>query len=146
MIKREWLCISDPAVFVSALKTAALTNQHGHKNPTDPLFDHLLNLWFRALGHDSESVGVGHRSHGGSTQPGYPENRRDASHGDEEEQIKVETRTFHHLPLRFAHDQAGDPQRPLKETSSKSYLNLIHTNYFHMNVDCNGIILMVSLT
>lgn len=98
---------------------AALTNQDGHKYATDPLLNHLLDLWFWALGHDSESVGVGDGSHGGSAEPGNAENGRDASHGDEEEQIKMETGSFHHLPLRFAHNQAGDPWRQ-EEVNSAS--------------------------
>lgn len=94
---------------------AAPTNQNGHKNATDPLLDHLLNLWFRSFAHDSESIGMGDRSHGGSTQPRHPENRRDAPHGDQDKQIPVKTRSFHHLPFRFAHNQPNNPQRTLEE-------------------------------
>lgn len=83
-----------------------LTNQDGHEEATDPLLDHFLDLWFRALGHDGEGVGVGDGPHGGGAQPGHPENGRDASHADQQEQVKVETRSFHHLPLGFAHNQA----------------------------------------
>lgn len=63
-------------VALSALEQqmAALTNHDGHKNATDPLLNHLLDLWFRALGHDGQSIGVGDRTHGGSTQPGHAEN------------------------------------------------------------------------
>lgn len=84
---------------------AALTDHDRHKDATDPLLNHFLNLWFGALGHDSECVGVSDRSHSGSTQPGHPEDRGDPPHGDQEEQIKMEARAFHHFPFWFAHDQ-----------------------------------------
>lgn len=94
-----------------ALWTGAPTNQDGNENAADSLLNHLLNLWFRAFGHDSQGVGVGDRSHGGCTQPGHTENRGDAPHGDQDEQVPVKTRSFQHLPLRFAHNQPDDPQR-----------------------------------
>lgn len=96
---------------------AAPTNHDGHKNATDPLLNHLHDLWFRALGHDSQSVGVGDRSHGGSTQPGHTEKRGNTPHGDQDEQVPMKTRSFHHLPLRFAHNQPENPQRALKVLS-----------------------------
>lgn len=95
---------------------AAPTNHDGNQKATDPLLKHLLNLWFRALGHDGESVGVGDGSHSGSTQPGHPENRGDSSHGDQDEQIPMKTGSFHHLPFRFAHNQPG-------REHSKSYFH-----------------------
>lgn len=84
---------------------AAPTNQDGHKEATDSLLQHLLNLWFWSLGHDSESIGVGDGSHGGSTQPGHPKYGGEPPHGDQEEQIEVKTGSLHHLPFRFAHNQ-----------------------------------------
>lgn len=99
---------------------AALTNQDGHKNATDPLLNHLLDLWLRALGHDGESIGMGDGSHGGGAEPGHAENGGDASHGDQEEQVEVETRSFHHLPLRFAHDQAEDPWKDKRSSINLS--------------------------
>lgn len=90
---------------------AAPTNHDGHKDATDPLLNHLLNLWFRALGHDSQSIGMSDRSHSGSAQPGHTENRGNAPHEDQDEQVPVKTRPFHHLPLRFAHNQPDDQER-----------------------------------
>lgn len=98
------------AVSTFTLEMAALTNHDGHKNTADPLLDHFLNLWFWALTHDSESVGVGDGSHSGGTQPGDPENGGNAPHGDQEEEIEMESRSFHHFPLRFAHNQPGNSQ------------------------------------
>lgn len=125
---------------------AALTNHEGHQETTDPLLYHLLDHWFRALGHDSEGVGVGDRSHRGSTQPGHPENGRDASHGDQYEQIEMEAWAFDHLPLRFAHDQPGDSQGSQKaiELFLIPFLPgiiqvklIIDMKWFHRHVDCD---------
>ena len=121
--ERERMRIQGNRLFIlivrcTCLWRAVLTDQDGHENATNPLLKHLLNLRFRALGHDSQSVGVGDGAHGGSAQPRHPENRADASHGDQDEQIKVETRSFHHLPLRFAHNQADSRQIWLTETKN----------------------------
>lgn len=100
---------------------AAPTNHDGHKDATDPLLNHLLNLWFGALGHDRQSIGMSDRSYSGSAQPRHTENRGNAPHGDQDEQVPVKTRPFHHLPLRFAHNQPDDQQR-------KSNLNFKWSN------------------
>lgn len=94
---------------------AAPTDQDGHKHATDPLLNHLLYLWFGALGHDSESVSVGDRAHGGGAQPGDPKDGGDPPHGDQEEQIKMEAGSFHHFPLGFAHNQPGDPEKQMNQ-------------------------------
>lgn len=108
---------------------AAPTNHDGHKHATDPLLDHLLNLWFRALGHDSQGVGVSYRPHRGSTQPRHTENRGDAPHGDQDEQVPMKTRSFHHLPLRFAHNQPGNSKTALEVLSLHSH-EVIFTLYW----------------
>lgn len=83
----------------------ALTDHGSHKHAADPLLQHLLDLRLGSLAHDSEGVGMGDRTHCGGTQPGHPKQGGDATHGDKDEQVQMETRALHHLPFWFAHNQ-----------------------------------------
>ena len=70
---------------------AELTNQHGNQHATNPLLQDLLYLWFGTLGHDGKGVGMRHRAHSGSTEPGDTNKGRCSPHGHKQEEVKVES-------------------------------------------------------
>lgn len=88
-----------------------LTDQHGHQQPAEPLLLHLHDVGplprHGALTHDGERVGVRDGAHRGGAQPGHAEERGQAAHGHDEQQVQVEPRALHQLPLRFADDEAA---------------------------------------
>uniref|UniRef100_A0A8V5G5U0 Uncharacterized protein n=1 Tax=Melopsittacus undulatus TaxID=13146 RepID=A0A8V5G5U0_MELUD len=92
-----------------------LTHEHSHQQPGDPLLLHLLDLGLvprcHSLAHDGEGVGVCDRAHGGRGEPRQPKQGEEATHGHNEQEVKVEPRALLQHPLLLADDQPGHKGR-----------------------------------
>lgn len=82
------------------------TNKQCHHNAADPLLYHFLYHRFGPFAHDGEGIGVSDRPDCSSTEPWHTKYCTESSHTNQNQQVKVEPRSFDHLPLRFAHNQA----------------------------------------
>lgn len=99
----------------------ALTNQQSHYNATDPLLYDFLNHRFWSFAHHCERVGMSDWSDCGSTEPRHTKYCTEPSHANQNQQVKVEARSFDHFPLRFTHNQTVEN---LKKVGENFFLSL----------------------
>lgn len=102
-----------------------LTNKNCYQKSSHPLLLYLLDAWFIArchsFTHDSKGIGVGHRAHGCSSQPGQAKQSRNPAHGYDDQQVQMKPRALHQHPLLFTHDKAENEEETPLESESLNF-------------------------